>query len=194
MRGTHQREGPEGLKAQQTSQWVFGKPDLTMALNGVLAGLVGITAGADLMAMGSAIAIGGVAGVIVVFSVILFDRIRIDDPVGAISVHLVCGVWGTLAVGIFSPEHSIGIQLIGIVAYGVGAFVPCLLIFASIRATLGLRVAADEELEGLDLAEHGMHAYDLPLAGSGFADGRALPPGPEPSPNPLPLLAESEGA
>ena len=184
-----------GLTAGFTSQWVFGKPDLTMALNGVLAGLVGITAGADLMAMWSAITIGGVAGVIVVLSVIFFDRVRIDDPVGAISVHLVCGVWGTLAVGIFSPEHSIGIQLIGIVAYGVGAFVPSLLIFASIRATLGLRVTADEELEGLDLAEHGMHAYDLPLAGSGFADEPAThTPAPEASTTPLPVLAESEGA
>ena len=183
-----------GLTAGFTSQWVFGKPDLTMTLNGILAGLVGITASADLMAMYSAIAIGGVAGVIVVFSVIFFDRIRIDDPVGAISVHLVCGIWGTLAVGIFSPEHSILTQLVGILAYGVGAFVPALAIFAAIRATIGLRVSADEELEGLDLAEHGMHAYDLPLAGSGIADEPPPPAVPAPAGSRVPRLAESEGS
>jgi Amt family ammonium transporter len=155
-----------------TSQFYFGKPDLTMALNGILAGLVGITAGADLMAMWSAITIGLVAGCIVVFSVVFFDRIKIDDPVGAISVHLTCGIWGTLAVGIFSAEHSIGVQAIGVLIYALAAGGGSLLIFGALRATVGIRVTAEEETEGLDLAEHGMHAYDgLGSVGStGMAD------------------------
>jgi len=149
-----------GLGAMFTSQLFFGKPDLSMALNGILAGLVGITAGADLMAMWSAIVIGLISGVIVVFSVLFFDHIRIDDPVGAISVHLICGLWGTLAVGIFSPEHSVAVQLIGILAYAIAAGGGSLLIFGALRASVGLRVTPEEEAEGLDLAEHGMHAYD----------------------------------
>jgi Amt family ammonium transporter len=161
-----------GLAAMFTSQLYFGKPDLSMGLNGILAGLVGITAGADLMAMWSAIVIGLVAGVIVVFSVVFFDRIKIDDPVGAISVHLTCGIWGTLAVGIFSPEHAIGTQLIGIGVYALAAGGGAFVLFATLRATLGIRVTAEEETEGLDLAEHGMHAYDgLGSIGStGMAD------------------------
>ncbi len=149
-----------GLGAMFTSQLFFGKPDLSMGLNGILAGLVGITAGADLMAMWSAMVIGLVAGVIVVFSVLFFDRIRIDDPVGAISVHLICGIWGTLAVGIFSPAHSIGVQVVGVLAYALAAGGGSLLIFGALRASIGLRVTPEEETEGLDLAEHGMHAYD----------------------------------
>jgi len=95
--------------------------------------------------------------------VIFFDRIKIDDPVGAISVHLVCGIWGTLAVGIFSmnPEHSFVTQLIGVGVYGVFAFGSALAIFGLLKATVGIRVDEGEELEGLDLAEHGGHAYDL---------------------------------
>ena len=110
--------------------------------------------------------IGLVAGVLVVYSVILFDRIKIDDPVGAISVHLVCGVWGTLAVGIFStnPEHSFVTQLIGVAAYGVTTAGCAFAIFGVIKATMGLRVTEEEELEGLDLAEHGGRAYDLSLS------------------------------
>ncbi len=138
------------------------KPDLTMILNGVLAGLVGITAGADQMAMGSSIAIGFIAGVIVVFSVVFFDRIRIDDPVGAISVHLVCGIWGTLAVGIFGAKAGLaqlGIQAVGVLAYGVATFAAALVIFAIVKAVMGLRVSAEEELGGLDMGEHGMSAY-----------------------------------
>jgi Amt family ammonium transporter len=151
------------LAAMFTSWFAFGKPDLSMALNGILAGLVGITAGADTVGIASSVLIGGLAGVIVVGSVMFFDRIRIDDPVGAISVHLVCGIWGTLAVGIFStnPEHSFGIQLLGVAAYGVVAFGAAALIFITLKATLGIRVSEGEELEGLDLAEHGGHAYDL---------------------------------
>jgi len=152
-----------GLSAMVVSQLYFGKPDLSMALNGILAGLVGITAGADLMAMWSSIAIGAIAGAIVVFSVVFFDRIQIDDPVGAISVHLTCGIWGTLAVGIFGTAAGFGqlvTQLIGVACYGVFAGGSALLIFGILKATMGIRVSPEEESEGLDLAEHGMHAYD----------------------------------
>ena len=144
--------------------WRFaGKPDLSMALNGILAGLVGITAGADTVGIASAVIIGGVAGGVVVFSVMFFDRIKIDDPVGAISVHLVCGIWGTLAVGIFStnPAHSFVTQLVGVGAYGAFTFTSAFVIFGVIKLVMGLRVGEHEELEGLDLSEHGMHAYDL---------------------------------
>ncbi len=142
---------------------VAGKPDLSMALNGILAGLVGITAGADTVGIASAVIIGGVAGGVVVFSVMFFDRIKIDDPVGAISVHLVCGIWGTLAVGIFStnPAHSFVTQLVGVGAYGAFTFTSAFVIFGVIKLVMGLRVGEHEEIEGLDLSEHGMHAYDL---------------------------------
>jgi Amt family ammonium transporter len=159
-----------GVVAMTVSALVGGKPDLSMSLNGILAGLVGITAGADLMAMWSSIAIGAVAGAIVVFSVLFFDRIKIDDPVGAISVHLVCGIWGTLAVGVFSAEHSVGIQLLGIAAYGVATVAACLAIFGVLKASMGLRVHEEEEIDGLDLAEHGGHAYDLDVRGAGLLD------------------------
>lgn len=151
-----------GLAAALTSWAVLKKPDLSMALNGVLAGLVGITAGADQMAAMSAIFIGAIAGALVVFSVMFFDRIKIDDPVGAISVHLVCGIWGTLAVGLFGKlkgGSQIVSQLIGIAAVGVFTFAFAFVLFHLIKATLGLRVSADEETEGLDLGEHGNEAY-----------------------------------
>ena len=161
-----------------TSQLMSGKPDLSMSLNGILAGLVGITAGADQMAMGSSIAIGGIAGVLVVYAVIFFDRVKIDDPVGAVSVHLTCGIWGTLAVGIFSmnPEHTLFKQLVGVVAYGAFAFAAALGLFAALKATMGIRVNEEEEVEGLDLAEHGMPAYDL-APGTGFIEPSAVPIG-----------------
>jgi Amt family ammonium transporter len=151
------------IAAMFTSWFAFGKPDLSMALNGILAGLVGITAGADTVGIASSVLIGAIAGSLVVGSVMFFDRIKIDDPVGAISVHLVCGVWGTLAVGIFStnPDHSFVTQLIGVAAYGVAALASTFAIFATLKATIGIRVEEGEELEGLDLAEHGAHAYDL---------------------------------
>ncbi len=185
-----------GLVASFVSQIVFGKPDLTMALNGILAGLVGITAGADQMAMGSAMVIGAVAGGIVVFSVMFFDRIKIDDPVGAISVHLVCGIWGTLAVGIFGAMGSLeqlGIQAIGVAAYGVVSFGSACALFLGIRAVMGLRVTEEEELEGLDFAEHGMHAYDFPTAsGVGISAASAGPASARPVQQPAPaLVAES---
>jgi len=151
-----------GIMGAMLTSWIVQKkPDLTMALNGSLAGLVGITAGADSVAISSAIMIGIIAGALVVFSVILFDKAKLDDPVGAISVHLVCGIWGTLAVGIFStnPDHSIGAQLMGIGAAAALCFPVALIIFGILRATLGIRVDEDEELKGLDLSEHGMESY-----------------------------------
>ena len=180
------------LAAMFTSWIVASKPDLSMALNGILAGLVGITAGADVVTPVSAIVIGLIAGVIVVGSVMLFDRIRIDDPVGAISVHLTCGIWGTLAVGIFStnPEHSLGIQLLGVAAYGVFTFASAMLIFGAIKAVMGLRVSEEEELEGLDYGEHGMHAYDFGT--TGFGSGVAPPHGIPASPARAATLATSE--
>ncbi len=148
------------VAAYFTSNIVQKKPDLSMALNGALAGLVGITAGADSVSVMSAVIIGLVAGALVVLAVITIDtRLKIDDPVGAISVHLVCGMWGTLAVGIFSPDHSVVTQLIGIAAYGVVTFVAALVIFSVIKAVMGLRVTTDEEQKGLDIGEHGMEAY-----------------------------------
>jgi Amt family ammonium transporter len=158
-----------GIGAMIAFTFVSSKPDLSMALNGILAGLVGITAGADVMTPLSAIIIGLIAGGLVVGSVLLFDRIKIDDPVGAISVHLTCGIWGTLAVGIFStnPEHSFITQLIGVACYGVFTVLCASALFLGIKATMGLRVSEEEELEGLDYGEHGMHAYDVaPSSGS----------------------------
>jgi len=124
-----------------------------------LAGLVGITAGADVVSISASLIIGLIAGVIVVFSVLGLDRAKIDDPVGAISVHLTCGIWGTLAVGIWGAEKSFMIQLIAVLAYGVFCFVSALILFGILKATLGIRVDAEEELRGLDIGEHGMEAY-----------------------------------
>jgi len=147
------------IGAMCVSWFVSKKPDLSMILNGALAGLVGITAGADVVSVMSSIVIGLIAGVIVVFAVMLIDRVKIDDPVGAVSVHLVCGIWGTLAVGIFSADHSIGAQLTGIIAAGALCFPAAFIIFFILKITLGLRVSEDEELRGLDIGEHGMEAY-----------------------------------
>jgi len=160
-----------GIGAMIAYTFVSSKPDLSMALNGILAGLVGITAGADVINPGAAILVGLIAGGLVVGSVLLFDKIRIDDPVGAISVHLTCGIWGTLAVGIFStnPEHSLLTQAFGVLCYGGFTAICAAILFVGLKATIGLRVSEEEELEGLDLSEHGMHAYDL--SGSpGFID------------------------
>jgi Amt family ammonium transporter len=151
-----------GIITAMLTTWTVQKhPDLSMVLNGALAGLVGITAGADVVSVMGAVIIGGVAGVLVVFSVIIFDRIKMDDPVGAISVHLTCGIWGTLAVGIFStdPDHSFVTQLIGVAAYGAFALTSAFVIFSVIKATMGLRVSEEDERRGLDLAEHNMEAY-----------------------------------
>ncbi len=150
-----------GMGAMMAYTIFSRKPDLSMALNGILAGLVGITAGADAFSPLASIGIGGVAGVIVVLAVIIFDKIKIDDPVGAISVHLVCGVWGTLAVG-FSADYAFLPQLIGVAAYGGFTLVCAGILFYGIKMTMGLRVSAEEEREGLDYGEHEMHGYDLP--------------------------------
>lgn len=149
-----------GIMGSMACTWfVHKKPDLSMMLNGCLAGLVGITAGADAVTVMSATIIGLISGVLVVFSVEFFDRIKLDDPVGALSVHLVCGIWGTLAVGIFSAKYSTTTQLIGIAAVGALCFVASFAIFGILKLFGGIRVSEDEELRGLDLGEHGMEAY-----------------------------------
>jgi Amt family ammonium transporter len=161
-----------GLGAMVTYQFISSKPDLSMALNGILAGLVGITAGADVIPPGYAILVGFLAGGLVVGSVIMLDKLKLDDPVGAVSVHLTCGIWGTLAVGLFSsnPDHSLGIQVIGIVSYAAFTATCAAIIFGVLKATVGIRVSPEEELEGLDLGEHGMHAYDVTLSSGTFED------------------------
>ncbi len=148
-----------GLGAMFTSWLVLKKPDLSMGLNGILAGLVGITAGADVISPWAAVLVGAIAGLIVVLSVLFFDKIRIDDPVGAVSVHGVCGVWGTLAVGIFGGG-SIVTQFIGTASISAFAFVTSFALFMVIKVIMGVRVDAQEEHEGLDVAEHGAPAYN----------------------------------
>lgn len=154
------------LSAIATSWIMVKKPDLSMALNGILAGLVGITANADIVTAMGSIWIGLIAGVIVVFSILFFDKVKIDDPVGAISVHGVCGVWGILAAALFEyvpegAEKQFGIvgQLIGVIAVAVAAFLFAGLVFAILKFTMGIRVSEDEEAEGLDIGEHGQEAY-----------------------------------
>ena len=148
-----------GFTSIITSWIVIKKPDLSMALNGILGGLVSITAAADVVSVMGAMAAGAIGGVLVVFSILFFDKIKIDDPVGAISVHGVCGIWGTLAVAIFGEGFSFVSQLIGIVAVYGFAFIFSLIVFGIIKAVMGVRVDAQEEEEGLDIAEHGSPAY-----------------------------------
>jgi Amt family ammonium transporter len=142
-----------------TSYLSLKKPDLSMALNGILAGLVGITAGADSIMPASAIIVGLISGVLVVFSIIFFDKIKIDDPVGAISVHGVCGIFGTLAVALFSDAATFGDQLLGTLSICVFAFVFSLIVFSILKVIMGVRVSPEEEAVGLDLSEHGQEAY-----------------------------------
>lgn len=141
------------------TQLLYRKIDLSMVLNGALSGLVAITAGPDYPGVGLALLIGAIAGGLVVFAVPMFDRLRIDDPVGALSVHLVNGVWGTLAVGIFNPEVSLIAQVVGIVTVGAFTFGTSLAVWYVLRLTMGLRVPEHEELEGIDRHEFGMEAY-----------------------------------
>jgi Amt family ammonium transporter len=149
-----------GIAGSMLLTWtVQKKPDLTMVLNGCLAGLVGITAGADVVSVMSAIIIGFICGAVAVVSVLGFDKLKIDDPVGATTVHLVCGILGTLFVGVFSPDYSVLTQLIGVLAYGAVCFPAAFLIFFILKKTVGIRVSKEEELEGLDIGEHGMEAY-----------------------------------
>jgi Amt family ammonium transporter len=163
------------LSATLLSAWLLGKPDLGMAINGCLAGLVAITAPCAFVSVGSSVIIGLIAGVLVVLAVIGFDKARIDDPVGALAVHLVNGVWGTLAVGLFAesqwtPGQASGlffggglkqlmIQLTGIVGAGAAVFVLSLLAWSVVKAVMGLRVSIQEEIEGLDIGEHGNSCY-----------------------------------
>ncbi len=162
--------GCSGAVAAMLMSWMkFKKPDVGMTLNGVLAGLVGITAGCATSTPLGSIIIGLISGVLVLYSVLFFDKIKIDDPVGAISVHGVCGAWGTLAAGILHEEVFAGgdydlggaivTQLTGIVAAFVWTFVTAFILFKIVDATIGLRVSAEEEMEGLDMAEHGYSAY-----------------------------------
>jgi Amt family ammonium transporter len=140
----------------------FKTYDITMVLNGILAGLVGITAGADQMGVLDSAIIGFIGGGLVVFSVVFFDKIKIDDPVGAISVHLIGGLWGTLAVGIFGSLAGLNqlvSQLIGIGSVAAFCLATSWIIFFTLKKTVGIRVHEIEETEGLDLHEHGMSAY-----------------------------------
>lgn len=171
-----------GIAATVTAWLYLGKPDLSMIINGILAGLVGVTAPCAYITISSALVIGLIAGIIVVFAVTFFDKLRIDDPVGAISVHLVCGIWGTLAVGLFSVGPGVfswygeglgpakglfvggGIgqlisQLIGVVTVGGMIVLLSTICWLVLKATLGIRVSSEEEFEGLDIGEHGMEAY-----------------------------------
>jgi len=157
-----------GAAALFTSWIVSGKPDLSMIINGILAGLVGITAGCAGVGFLGAVIIGIIAGILVVFSVYFFDSIQIDDPVGAVSVHLVNGIWGTLAVGLFDLESGLffggGItqllaQIMGILTIGLWTVVMSTIFWMVLKSTLGMRVSEEEELMGLDIGEHGMEAY-----------------------------------
>ena len=159
------------------TSWIFiGKPDLGMTINGCLAGLVGITGSCAYVSISASLIIGAIAGVIVVFAVMFFDRIKVDDPVGATSVHLGCGVFGTICVGLFAKEgvttlstqnglfygggfKLLGIQLLGIIAVGVFVFAASLLVWVIIKKTIGIRVSREEEIAGLDIGEHGNIAY-----------------------------------
>jgi Amt family ammonium transporter len=151
-----------GVVAAFASTIMYKNLDLTMFLNGILGGLVGITAGADQMSPMDAILIGAIAGVLIVFAVSLIDKLRLDDPVGAIAVHLICGIWGTLAVGLFGNLASgaqFVSQLIGVACYAIFCIATSFIIIFSLKKTIGIRVSEKEELEGLDMHEHGMDAY-----------------------------------
>lgn len=154
-----------GLAAIFTSWIVLKKPDLSMGLNGMLAGLVGITAGAGAISPWASVLVGAIAGALVVVSVLFFDKIKVDDPVGAISVHGICGMWGTIAVGIFGQdalnggEISLTTQIIGTLSISAFAFGTSFALFFILKMVMGVRVDEQEESEGLDVAEHGSPAY-----------------------------------
>ncbi len=148
------------------SYLMFKSHDLSMVLNGILGGLVGITASADSVTVNEAVLIGFIAGMIIPVSVVFFDRRKLDDPVGATSVHLACGIWGTLAVAIFGDFEDPNVgqfsdQLIGIAAIGVFTFLFAFLVFYILKVTVGIRVDAEEEARGLDVGEHDMQAYQI---------------------------------
>jgi Amt family ammonium transporter len=157
------------------ASWILlGKPDLGMTINGCLAGLVAVTAGCAYVSVTSALIIGAIAGVAVVLAVMMFDRIKIDDPVGATAVHLFCGVLGTLMVGLFAESrfnggadglffgggwNLLGVQALGVVSVGGFVFVGAIIVWLLIKMTMGVRVSLKEEIEGLDIGEHGNQAY-----------------------------------
>jgi Amt family ammonium transporter len=163
------------LGATLTAWWMLGKPDLSMILNGCLAGLVAITAPCAFVTIGSGAVIGFIGGVLVVFAVLFFDKIRVHDPVGALSVHLVNGIWGTLALGLFydndvatniaalatglSRGAQLLVQLKGVLYVGVFTFAISIVFWYAIKVTMGVRVSPEEEIEGLDIGEHGNQAY-----------------------------------
>ncbi len=142
-----------------TAKLMFGKADLTMALNGALAGLVAITAEPLTPGVGLATIVGAIGGVLVVFSIVTLDKLKIDDPVGAISVHGVVGIWGLLAVVLSNPDAKLSAQLLGIVAIFAWVFIASFIVWLVIKAVMGLRVSEEEEFEGVDLAECGLEAY-----------------------------------
>ena len=151
-----------GIGAFVLSTILYKNYDLTMFLNGILGGLVGITAGADLMSPNESVVIGLLAGAIIVLAVAFVDKIKLDDPVGAVAVHLVCGIFGTLAVGVFGAKAGMDqflYQLAGVGATATFCTITSFLILFTIKKTGGIRVTKEEELEGLDLHEHGMDAY-----------------------------------
>lgn len=154
-----------GLIATLASWGIFGKPDLSMGLNGILGGLVGITACCDCMSLWMALVVGAVAGVLIILGVLLLDKLQIDDPVGAFPVHGMCGVWGCMAIGILPNTHladgstSFMIQLIGTASICLWSCGTMAILFTILKVTGLLRVSAEEEQTGLDISEHGMHAY-----------------------------------
>ncbi len=151
-----------GVGAFVVSTLAYRNFDLTMFLNGILGGLVGITAGADLMSPNEAVLIGLLAGTIIVGGIALIDRMKLDDPVGAVTVHLICGIWGTLAVGLFGSKAGLeqfGYQLSGVAIAGTFCLLTAFIILFTLKKTIGIRVDRQEELEGLDLHEHGMDSY-----------------------------------
>lgn len=152
-----------GIGAMIAALVFFKRLDLGMLLNGILAGLVGITAGADVLTPLTGLLVGFISGWLVVISAVTMDRLQLDDVVGAVSVHLVCGIWGTLAVGIFStnPDHTFWAQLKGVVICGIAAFVSAFVIFYLMKVTTGIRVSAEHEKEGLDSHEHGIRGYTI---------------------------------
>ncbi len=147
------------LAAMILTQLLYKRVDLTMVLNGALSGLVAITAGPDYPSMNLAIFIGAIGGILVVFAIQFFDKFKIDDPVGALSVHLVNGIWGTLAVGIFKPDVALFAQIKGIFIIGVFTFFSSLLVWAVLKFTVGIRVSEEEEYNGIDVDEFGLQAY-----------------------------------
>ncbi len=163
---------------------LFKKPDVTMALNGVLAGLVGITANCDQVTQVGALVIGAVAGVLVVAGIVLLDKIRIDDPVGAFPVHGLCGVWGGIATGLLGvniPEGLtrggyVGVQCLSTAIICAWAFATMFVVFYALKLCGFLRVSPEEEQAGLDVSEHGMHAYPAHLVTDSFGGSPSARP------------------